>query len=94
MSAMLTIPIQPVPSATGTCRNPPWTIVLAASRMLAAAGMAAGRAVSRSWIRVVFTSLPSATAAAISASVITPIGGLPCWAPSTAKAADPACFIK
>jgi hypothetical protein len=35
----------------------------------------------------------SATAAAISASVITPIGGLPCWAPSTTKAADPACWI-
>src|SRR5215469_12338014 len=42
MSAMSAIPIQPVASATGTCRNPPLTMVLAASRMLVAAGMAAG----------------------------------------------------
>src|SRR5215813_12907659 len=89
-SAMSTIPIQPVPSATGNCRKPPFTMVRAASRILAAAG----RAVSRSWFRVLFTSMPSATAQAISASVITPIGGLPGWAPSTGKAADPACFIR
>ena len=64
------------------------------ARMLVAAGMAAGRAVRRSWIRVLFTSMPSATARAISASVIMPMGGLQCCAPSTTKAADPACFIR
>src|SRR5690242_21852638 len=69
-------------------------MVLAASRILVTAGMAAGRAVRRSWIRVLFTSMPSATARAISASVITPIGGLPGRAPSTTMAADPACFIR
>jgi hypothetical protein len=58
------------------------------------AGMAAGRAVRRSWIRVVFTSMPSATARAIPAWVITPTGRLPCRAPSTTKAADLACFIR
>ena len=66
-SAMSAIPIQPVPSVTGTCRIPPLTMVVAASRMLVAAGMAAGWAVSKSWIRVVFTSMPTATARAISA---------------------------
>jgi hypothetical protein len=35
----------------------------------------------RSWIRVLFTSMPSATAAAISVSVITPIGRLLCRTP-------------
>ena len=94
-SAMSAIPIQPVPSVTGTCRNPPLTMVVAASRMLVAAGMAAGWAVSKSWIRVVFTSMPTATARAISASVITPIGASPASkAPSTTKVADPACFIR
>src|SRR5215813_8547519 len=42
MSAMSTIPIQPVPSVTGTCRNPRFTMIVAASRMLVAAGWLPG----------------------------------------------------
>lgn len=40
------------------------------------------------------TSMPSATAQAISASVVTPTGRSPCRTPSTTKAADLACFIR
>ena len=91
-SAMSAIPIQLVPSVTGNCRNPPCTMILAASRILVVAGMAAGPAVKRSWIRVLFTSMPSATATVISASVITPIGRLPCRAPSTTQGGRPGVF--
>ena len=55
-------------------RKWPRLMSVAASGMLAVGLMTVGRAVIRSWIRVCSRSLPSATAWAMSFSVMMPIG--------------------
>jgi len=94
ISPMSTIPTRPASPTTGRCRKPAVTIVVAASRMLVVAAMTVGSGVMRSWIRTSFTSLPSATARLMSASVIRPIGCIACSSSRTTSAVSPAWFIR
>src|SRR5215471_17616722 len=90
---MSTIPTRPESLVTGRCRKWPRVMIIAASRMLAVVLMMVGSGVIRSWIRTSFGSFPSATAWAISASVMMPTGW-PVLASRTTKAVLPACFIR
>jgi len=93
-SVMSTIPIRPASPATGRCRKCPVTMDLAASRMLVPTLMTVGCVVIRVRIRRSLTSLPSATAWTMSASVMMPRGCLAWSSSTTTRAVTPACFIR